>query len=146
MKRIFLLLTICLMATLGISAQDMNIENCFSDDVLANKSVTAVKVKSDKLKSYNLSSFRSITISNNKRLASWVQRCVQYDAKQATGREEGIKNGKLQYGFYVFRRTKNYYKYIFFRNNKPESDAVTDVTLVYTEGKATFEELKQMFK
>ena len=61
--------------------------------------------------------------------------------------KEGVKQGKLQYAFYVFRHKKSKtYRYIFFRNNKPEQDAVTDVTLVYMEGKATLGELKQMFK
>ncbi|MGN0214542.1 MAG: DUF6108 family protein [Muribaculaceae bacterium] len=125
----------------------MSIDLCFEDNILARKSVTAVKVKGERLKAYNLNSFRSITVTSDKHTASWVQRMVKEDAMITTDREEGIKDGRLQYAFYVFRRNKSKtYRYVFYRNNKPSEDAVTDVTLVYMEGEATLNELKQMFK
>ena len=143
----FYIIFICLVATIALSAQELNIDDCFGDHVLAKKSVTAVKVKGERLKAYNLTTFRSVTVAADKRTASWVQRMVKKDASLATDREEGVKDGILQYAFYVFRHKKSKtYRYIFFRNNKPEQDAVTDVTLVYMEGKATLGELKQMFK
>ena len=145
-KRLYILL-ICLWATIGLSAQELSIDECFNDNVLTRKSVTAVKVKGERLKAYNLTTFRSITVVGDGRTASWVQRMAKLDAKRATDREEGVKDGKLQYAFYVFRRNKGKtYRYIFFRNNKPEQEAVTEVTLVYMEGKATLAEIKQIFK
>ena len=143
----FYIIFICLVATIALSAQELSIDDCFEDNILARKSVTAVKVKGERLKAYNLTTFRSVTVAADKRTASWVLRMVKEDAANATDREEGVKQGKLQYAFYVFRHKKRKtYRYIFFRNNKPEQDAVTDVTLVYMEGKATLGELKQMFK
>lgn len=143
----FYIIFICLVATMAISAQELSIDDCFEDNILARKSVTAVKVKGERLKAYNLNTFRSITVTADQRTASWVQRKVTKDAPLATDREEGIKDGRLQYAFYVFRhKNSKTYRYIFYRNNKPSEDAVTDVTLVYMEGKATLSELKQMFK
>ncbi|MGM9804145.1 MAG: DUF6108 family protein [Muribaculaceae bacterium] len=146
MKR-FLIIIFCMTAVIASRAQELYIDQCFSDHILAKKSVTAVKVKGERLKQYNLSSFRSITVAADKKLATWVQKQVVHDAQLATDREEGIKSGQLQYGFYVFRnKNKRTFRYIFFRNNKPDDADVTDVTMVYMEGKATLSELKQMFK
>lgn len=145
MKRLASII-ICLMAIISLSAQDLVSEDCFEESILTSKSVTAVKVKGERLKAYKLSSFKSITVNNNKRLANWVTNRVMCDAATANDREESIKNGKLQYGFYIFGKSKTNHQYIFFRNNKPDEDAVTDVTLVIMKGKASFAELKKMFK
>ena len=145
MKRLIFII-LCTISVLIASAQDLHVNDCFSDNILDNKCVTAVKVKGERLDAYKLSTFRSITITDNQHLATWVRKCVAHDASLANDREEGVKNGVLQYGFYVFRKSGKKYSYIFYRNNNPGKSSITDVTLVYMEGKATLSELKQMFK
>ena len=46
----------------------------------------------------------------------------------------------------LFKSGNDKNRYLFFRLNNPDADVVTDITVVDMEGKATFDELKQMFK
>lgn len=105
-----------------------------------------VLVKGHKLEPYNLTLFRSLTVKNSPKEFQQIEELVVQDGLQALDKETGMIGGKLYYGFYRLPPKGERYRYLFFRNSslrKVESD---EVTVVYMEGYATLEELKQMFK
>lgn len=105
-----------------------------------------VLVKGHKLEPYNLTLFRSLTVKNSPEEFQQIEELVVQDGLQALDKETGMIGGKLYYGFYRLPPKGERYRYLFFRNSslrKVESD---EVTVVYMEGYATLEELKQMFK
>ena len=146
MKRLILLIAIITIAATSAWSVELNIDDFFVYNIMTHRNVTAVQVKGKELKQYKLSSFRSITVNNNAKLAKTALRYIVKDAKLASQKEEGTKSGRLLYGFYVFKSGNGKNRYLFFRLNNPDADVVTDITVVDMEGKATFDELKQMFK
>ena len=146
MKRFALIILFIAFTVASVVAGELYIDAFFTDNIMLHRDVTAVVVKGKELKPYKLTSFRSITVTGNAKLAKMALKWITKDAKMASHKEEGIKNGCLQYGFYVFDSGGNKNRFIFFRVNKSESDVVADITVVDMTGKATFGELKQMFK
>ncbi len=108
---------------------------------------TEVYIKGSRLKSYNLTLFRSISIPGNATQSLEVERLVEKDAAKAVEKEQSHISGRLYYGFYRLPDTaKGLHRYIFYRNNAWENDSKDHtLTLIYMEGKATIAQLRQKF-
>lgn len=144
MKRIFLL--IAMMGILdSVGAQSsLRIEKLF-DSFRKHPNATEVVVKGKELKPYNLFLFRSLTVTRYQTAMDRIEQFVQEESKKAIDKEEGLLGGRLYYGFYCLPST-TYNRYFFYRNTGLKKGAPNEVTLVYMEGYATLEQLKQMFK
>lgn len=126
--------------------EGLNVSRLFDGQYKQQTNAIEVLVKGRKLKPYNLTLFRSLTVKNSPKEFQQIEELVVQDGLQALDKETGMIGGKLYYGFYRLPPTGERYRYLFFRNSslrKVESD---EVTVVYMEGYATLEELKQMFK
>lgn len=150
MKRILTLTAFVLSLITAAGQKGLNIGIYFSDHY---KDLTAasVYIEGSDLTPYNLSLFRSITLTaETTPKKSWqlLEQRVMEDAKLATKKEVAMIGTQLYYGFYALPpldgKTN---RYIFYRNNllKPEAKP-QEIMLVYIEGKASSSELKKIFK
>ena len=151
MKRILSLILFSLCLTSVVAQKDLKIAVYFSEPYLAIEGLSSVHIEGDDLNPYNLSLFRSITLTpestpdNSRKL---MEQRVMEDGKLATKKEVAMIGGRLYYGFYVLPpRDKKTNRYIFYRNNilKPEAKP-QEIMLVYIEGAASPDELKKIFK
>lgn len=136
----------CLAAPELWGQEGLNVSRLFDGQYKQQTNAIEVLVKGRKLKPYNLTLFRSLTVKNSPKEFQQIEELVVQDGLQALDKETGMIGGKLYYGFYRLPPKGERYRYLFFRNSslrKVESD---EVTVVYMEGYATLEELKQMFK
>lgn len=112
-----------------------------------NRNAVEVIVKGRKLQPYDLTVFRSLTISDSPADAARITAWVEMDGRKAVDKEVGLVRGQLYYGFYRFRQKgKVPYRYLFFRNSSLRPPGRKEVTVVYMEGYVTIAELKKMFK
>ncbi len=151
MKRILTLIVLSLCLASATAQKDLRIAIYFSEPYLEIEGLSAVHIEGDDLVPYNLSLFRSITLTpestpdNSRKLME--QRVIE-DGKHATKKEVAMIGGRLYYGFYVLPpKNKKTNRYIFYRNNilKPEAKP-QEIMLVYIEGAASPAELKKIFK
>ena len=107
-----------------------------------------VVVKGKKLKPYNLTLFRSITLKNASDKAIEIEERLLKDAENAVEMKSASWGKRLYFGFYCLPpRANDKLRYIFYRNTNAKKDAKSnEVTLVYMEGYATLDEIEKMFK
>lgn len=151
MKRILSLILFSLCITSAMAQKDLKIAIYFSEPYLAIEGVSAVQIEGDDLIPYNLSLFRSITLtpeSTPDASRKLMEQRVMEDGKLATKKEVAMIGGRLYYGFYVLPpKNKKTNRYIFYRNNKLKPEAKPqEIKLVYIEGAASPAELKKIFK
>jgi hypothetical protein len=150
MKRILTLAAFALSLITAAGQKGLNIGIYFSDHY---KDLTAasVYIEGSDLSPYNLSLFRSITLTaETTPQKSWLllEQRVVADANLATKKEVAMIGTRLYYGFYALPPLDGETnRYIFYRNNllKPEAKP-QEIMLVYIEGKASSAELKKIFK
>ena len=145
MKRLLLILTMCLLATIASAQKNMEILPLFEGTDRAKYGFSAVVIEGKSLNKYNLTLFKSVTTSKTQ-LFDELEGIVESDSKAAIDKECGYINGKLYYGFYQFKPRDGKYRYIFYRNSSLRDDEPDEVTIVYMEGYPTLEELKKMFR
>ena len=139
-------LIIVMFALTGAHAQsDLAINPLFKGSDKWNLKFAATHIEGEMLEDYNLTLFRSITTGDSHLFAE-IEETIEKAAAPAIDKECGYINGKLYYGFYVFKPRKNKYRYIFYRNSSLRSDEKNEVTIVYMEGYPSLKELKKMFQ
>lgn len=147
MKRLILItITGLLLSATLIAQESLHIGKLFDGRYTKQKNAIEVLVKGKKLKPYNLTLFRSLTIKGDSTERNHIEQLVIQDAVEAVDKETGKIGGHLYYGFYRFPQKGEVFRYLFFKNNALRPNGEPEVSLVYMEGYATLEELKQMFK
>lgn len=116
------------------------------DKYMFNKNTIEVDVRGKKLAQYKLTYFHSITVKDDNDDLFDIEEAVKRDSRQAVDSETGMIGRHLYYGFYRFRPVKGVYRYIFFRNTSLRKPKSQEAVLIYMEGNATINEIKQMFK
>jgi hypothetical protein len=148
MKRLYLTL-FALMLVLSMQAQEGLLINAFFDkEYQRQEQITEVLVKGKKLKPYNLTLFRSITLKDAPDEAIEIEERLLKDAENAVEMKSASWGKRLYFGFYCLPpRANDKLRYIFYRNTNAKKDAKSnEVTLVYMEGYATLDEIEKMFK
>lgn len=144
MKRIFFLLL--LIVSLPLAAQKgLHVNALFEQAQGGQKQVTTLTLKGSRLAPYRLSLFRSITFPSAYVQQWQVEQLVERDAKGASYVESGRKDGHLYFGFYRLPSRGSTHRYLFYRHNALAKGGDATATLIYMEGKASLEELKQHF-
>lgn len=147
MKRIFLIIWVVCLAVPKLYAQEgLNVGRLFDGRYQSDPNAIEVLVKGKKLEPYQLTLFRSLTVKNAPQAFEQIEKWVKQDGAQAIDKETGLIGGKLYYGFYRLPPKDRVYRYLFFRNSSLRKVEANEVTVVYMEGYATLEELKEMFK
>ncbi|MBQ8672927.1 MAG: hypothetical protein IJ511_02565 [Bacteroides sp.] len=123
-------------------------ERLFDKRFTKHPQAVEVLIKGSELRPYNLTLFRSLTLSGDAEAIAELERIVMEERNEALDKEEGMLSGRLYYGFYCQGRTgKEGFRYLFYRNASLKKEHTrNEVTIVYMEGNATLEELKRMFQ
>lgn len=146
MKQVNILLILLIMTALpALGQKNMHIRQLFESDYKHKHDVMEVIVEGKKLKPYNLTLFKSITLANRSEEISVMERLVREDAVNAKDKSVALIGGRLLYGFYRFEDPdKN--RFIFYRNQSLRKGGKNEATLVYMEGYASLAEIQEMFK
>ena len=148
MRRFLTILTlVATLATLPLGAQEgLHINALFGDRYKNRADATEVLLKGRQIRDYGLTLFRSISLPGNTVEARQIETLVGKDAAGATDKEAGMKGGRLYYGFYRLKpKEGKLNRYIFYRNNALKDKAKPTLTLIYMEGTASIEQLRQRF-
>lgn len=147
MKRIIFTFIFILANTFNLSAQKGLAVAKLLDGHIPYYIATRVWVEGRELQPYKLSLYRSMTVKENVEAVNAMERAVLADATQAQSKEIGHVGNRLYYAFLCLTGGKNnQLRYIFYRNAALRSGGNEEATLVYMEGRATMDELQQMFK
>lgn len=132
----------------AVAQKGMAVEKVFDGRYRNNVNAVEVIVKGRKLKSYGLTVFHSLTLTDLPEDAKNIAAMVMADGKKAADKEVGLVHGKLYYGFYLFRNKGEGApcRYLFFRDSSVRNAANKEMTVVYMEGSSSISELKKMFK
>lgn len=144
-----LIMNLVLLFCVSVSAQTgMAVAKVFDGRYRNNNKAVEVIVKGRKLKSYGLTTFHSLTLTDMTEDAKSIAALVMADGKKAADKETGLIHGRLYYGFYLFHNSSGHtpYRYLFFRDSSVRNAANKEMTVVYMEGSASLSELKKMFK
>ncbi len=146
-KKIISLLAALLLALPLAAQKGLAIASLFDGGYEILPPPTEVYLKGNRLKPYNLTLFRSISMPGNSIQSIEVEEMVLKDASQTIDREQSLIEGRLYYGFYRLPDSrKGQHRYIFYRNNAWDRDTKdVTLTLIYMEGTATIGQLRQKF-
>lgn len=166
MKQLIAILTLFMLAALPMPAQEnLQINQLFSNKtqpdrdfkrgsrsaaseyVKDNRVVKEVVVQGRELKPYDLTLFRSVTFDNGEQMAKQIEEWIEADSREAYDKEVGRIQGRLYYGFFCLPAHKGKLRYLFYRNAALQPNGNDkSLSVVYMEGNATLEQLKEMFK
>lgn len=108
----------------------LNIDGFFSTKYASNPKVTVIDVSTDN-PGYNITAYRSISVTGDRELADKIAAAVIKDGSRAKSKEVSFKEGMLYYGFYSMGGTREHRRYILYLNRRPTGKEKT--TLVYIE-------------
>ena len=148
LKYVWLILCGLMVVCNGLHAQEKLRSKVLFDGRYNNREgAVEVLVKGKKLAPYHLTLFRSLTLQADSTEIATITALVESDAQKAAEKETGSIGGKLYYGFFCFPgNDKDTNQYLFFRNASLRNPDYPEVIVIYMEGAATLEELKEMFQ
>ena len=146
MKQVLFMIGFCLCGLWAEAQEGLQVAQLFDGRYAHRKDAVEVLVKGRKLKPYKLTLFRSLTLQADSAEQRFIEHLVEADAVRAADKESGRMGGRLYYGFFCIPAGKPPFRYIFFKNTAQVSPERPEITLVYMEGEATWEELKRMFE
>lgn len=143
--RVFILCAVALAAASTARAQKgLHVESLFDGSFEKNSKAVTVDVKGKRLKSYNLTLFRSITVHDAPQDAGRMAAAAYADGRNAVSSEE-VKRGKETVaGYYQLppeaKDGKHPNRFILFRRLQKGA-----ATLIYLEGFTELEKLIKLF-
>ena len=123
----------------------LSIAKFFDGRYRDRKDAVEVYMKGRSVERYDLSLFRSLTLTEPGAVAADMERCVRRDAARAVDSEVGMKGGRLYYGFYRLPADEGENRYLFFRNDALGSSGRRTVTLIFMQGMATPDVIRRHF-
>ena len=148
MKRISLIIITCIVASLPILAQSgLNINSLFDGRFKKDPNATELIVTGSSAREINLKVYHSLKVTQ-KSQQDLIESLVVKDGVKANDKEVEYRSGQLYYGFYTLPATKSgQNRYIFYLNQNLAHNAPKNiVTLIYMEGKATPEQIKNLIR
>ena len=147
MRKVFTIIILMLAFVVEAQSQtSLQIAELFNGSYKRKDNAIEVVVKGNQLERYKLEVFRSLTIKNDPKDFERIEKLVEQDEKHAISKETGHIGERLYYAFYCFSPQKGRFRYIFYRNSSLRKTESNELTLIYTEGNVTMDELKVMFK
>ncbi len=123
-------------------AENLSVDSFFREDFAKNPAVTMVSVSGKQSDWTGLTSYRSVSVSDDDDKADAMSRAVRKDGAKAEFKETSFKDGHLHFGFYGLGGEGSHRRYLFFLDLRPKGKSKT--TLVYIEGDWSPEEVKAM--
>lgn len=107
-----------------------------------------VYITGRKLRSYNLTAYRSFSIdinSKTKAAGKEIELAVRKDGRNAVDKEMVELAGRLYFAIYSLKQTDSKQnRYLFYKNNALKKEG-GDIVIIYMEGSATLEEIRRKF-
>lgn len=145
MKRLITLLMLWAIGTSAMMAQNkLNIGQLFDGRYHDDPQASETQITGDKLARYSLSLYRSLTFTDMPEMASVIEPLVIKDGAKAENREVSYRDGGLYYGFYQLFPRNGLQRYIFYLNQNLNKG--NKIILIYLEGVASRDKIKQMLK
>lgn len=145
MKYIITLLMLWAIGTSTVLAQDrLNIGALFDGRYHDEPRASETLIKGDKLSNYSLSLYRSLTLTDMPEAAAEIVPLVTRDAAKAEDREVSYRDGGLYYGFYQLKARAGKNCYLFYLDQNRNGG--NKIILIYLEGYASRDKIKQMLK
>lgn len=140
MKRLHLLLLLFVLTALSVSAQELNIQQALDGRFRTASYATETVVEGSDLDRFKLQLYHSVTVTDPDAIG-FLSGLVNADAARAVRKEESIRQGHINYGFYEFQPVKDPLKrFVFFFSNKSKA------VLIYMEGAVSFDHIKSLIK
>ncbi|MDE5812593.1 MAG: hypothetical protein K2H61_09870 [Muribaculaceae bacterium] len=142
MKR-FLILFL-LLPLLAFAQDGLSVASLFDGPFSGNPKATETVMTGDRLKSYKLSSFHSLTLRDCPEQAATIESLVAHDGASAIDREVAYRDGGIYYAFYQLPSRGGLKRYLFYLNqHRNKGDRIV---LIYIDGKADAKEIKKLLK
>lgn len=107
-----------------------------------------VYITGRKLRSYNLTAYRSFSIdinSKTKAAGKEIELAVRKDGRNAVDKEMVELAGRLYFAVYSLKQTgSKQNRYLFYKNNALKKEE-GNIVIIYMEGSATLEEIRRKF-
>lgn len=138
--RTLILCLIFLTAGTATAQEHLEIKEAFSGQYRNKPFATETVVKGKELNRFGLTLYRSLTVTDPAAIAH-LTALISADAEGALNKEESVKNGRLNYGFYEYPAQKPGPKrFSFFFSSKNKA------VLIYMEGNTDIEHIKSLIK
>lgn len=138
-----LLLLLIIAGTAGAAAQSTLAVGSLFDGRYRNRpDATETVISGEALKAYNLTTFRSITLTGSDTGWQEIEKMVKRDGRDAVNKEEKIVNGRLLGAFYELPRQNGKHRYLFYLNRIINGG--DKVMIIYLEGKAGLKEVREL--
>lgn len=142
MKRMLALFFFALATLATAQAQKgLHTNALFEGQIVPRERMVETFVKGRKLAPYRLSTFRSLRLPVSDAELLRIERLVRTDAATARDKETELHGGRLIYALLRLVPQGETQRYLCFQRTSQGA-----VTVVYLEGTATLQELKNMFK
>ena len=145
MKRfINLLILMAVVSVTAVAQENLSIGRLFDGRYHDEPRAAETYIAGGKLSGYDLSLYRSLTLTGMPQEAAPIEKLVTHDAAGAVDREVSYRDGGLYYGFYELKPVKSTRRYLFYLNqNRNKGDKII---IIYLEGKASRDKIKAMLK
>ncbi|MBD5228766.1 MAG: hypothetical protein HDS69_01800 [Bacteroidales bacterium] len=142
------LITLLMLWAIGAStalAQDrLNIGELFDGRYHDDPRASETLIEGEKLSNYQLTLYRSLTLTDMPAEAAEIVPLVTRDAAKAVDREVSYRDGGLYYGFYQLKSRGGKNCYLFYLDQNRNGG--NKIILIYLEGRASRDKIKQMLK
>lgn len=152
MKNLTLILLLLLMPLTLAAQSDLAIAKVLDGRYQKNQHTTDVEITSNRLSAYHLDYYHSLTVTDDAAIMDAIAAAVLADEERAIDKEISTIGAQLYYAFMQMsdnEETELYgvHRYIFFRDMRVSPTAPSPtVMLIYMEGPATLEYIKNKFK
>ncbi|MCR5244175.1 MAG: DUF6108 family protein [Bacteroidales bacterium] len=145
MKRILLtLISALLLSTVAFAQKGLNCYPVFQGKIVPWKNMIVTEARGHTISEYRLSYYRGVSFKASDELAAKVASLVEQDAARALVKESEKVEGLLTYALVQPKSEGSINRYVCYQARKVEDGWM--LTLMYLEGPATLDDLKNMFE
>lgn len=145
MRKYILLLVLSLSLT-AMAQSGLKVSKLFDGKYAKQSDAVVAYITGEALGGYNLTLYRSISLTCDATDAAEIEKWVVSDGAKAIDKETVLRGGSLRYGFFALQpRSVN--RYLFFVGKEADKGSgKRKITVVYIEGEASQEQIKKLIK
>lgn len=129
---------------MALAQKGLAVNELFGKKYTGDKQAVVTSIHGSSLTPYDLSRYKSLTISNRSSEAEVIEPLLAQDAEKAIDSETSYRDGKLYYAFYYLPPYDGEFRYLFYLNQSLVGK--DKIILMYLQGCATQKEVKKLLK
>lgn len=129
---------------LALAQKGLAVNELFGKRYTGDKQAVVTSIKGSTLEPYDLSRYKSLTVTNRPSEAETIEPLLAKDASIAIDSETSYRDGKLYYAFYSLPVYDGERRYIFYLNQSLVGK--DKIILMYLQGYASASKVKNMLK